>query len=73
MTNPLTPTARLVLFSLRETPDQTFAGLLVSTGTRNKDTMYQSLRLLEVAGLIGHSAKRPATYALIQTEEVPRG
>lgn len=66
----LTPAARLVQFSLRETPNQTFKELLVSTGVRDKDTMYRAIRLLEVAGTIAHSATRPATYFLTPVEDV---
>ena len=60
----LPPTARLVLFSLKDIPGQTFLQLIDSTATRNNRTLRDALRLLLVAGLIVKSDSRPAVYSL---------
>lgn len=64
----LPPTARLALMALKDTPNQTFARLLESTGTRNHNTLRDALRLLQVARLVGRSAERPWIYSLIEDE-----
>lgn len=66
----LTPTARLCLYSLQATPNQTFIQLMDTTGTRNKSTLFDALRILQAAKMVIKSADRPATYFLTQTEVV---
>ncbi len=62
----LTPTARLVLFSLKDQP-QTLDQLAKSTGTNSISTLREALRSLRIAGKVVKSKDRPTIYARTTT------
>ena len=68
MSNLLTPTARLVLFSLEKTPGQTLEQLQASTGHTNINSLRDALRVLRAIGKVDKTPKAngvPSIYNLI--------
>lgn len=61
----LTPYARLVNFSLQETPKQTLEQLQASAGIESLNAVREAVRLLMVASLIATSRDMPYTYSAI--------
>jgi DNA-binding HxlR family transcriptional regulator len=59
----LTPTERLIIFTLRCKPGQIFEEIAETTGTRSKSRLREALRMLLAAGLI-HAPldEEPAGY-----------
>lgn len=63
MENLLTPTSRLVLYSLKEQPGQSLNQLREPTGTRSITTLRDAVRTLRIALKVIKNADR--TYSLI--------
>jgi hypothetical protein len=59
---PLTPFARLVHYSLKETPRQTLEQLQDSTGIKNLNTVREAVRLLMITSLATMTFDMPRTY-----------
>ena len=67
MDSLLTPTARLVLFSLEKTPDQTLEEIQRTTGTSSISTLRDAVRSLRIAGKVTKTPKvqgKVSTYSL---------
>ena len=63
---PLTSNARLVHYSLKETPGQTYEELQASTGIRNINTVRDAVRLLIIVSLATMTDIQPRRFRTIQ-------